>query len=247
MFILKLTWLHSLKFFSFFLPPICSQYFYGGTMKLKHSVISFLLLSEVVSAGFDPASAFILLAPSVISAISGKGEGDLSPTNFGNMLSSKKQITLEEIVFSVEEDLNNRGAVRVHLVLVYTKELKERFTSLDSRKYFEDFEQIIKDNPDKIKILEWKICAERRTFSWKKSDESAFAPPKAAFVFVSYNTLGNSNYTNNSNYTYGGNEHRAVVPINCKKIKIILEREDFKLKRVKDDEEDEEDSIGEES
>ncbi len=214
-------------------------------MKFKHCVISYCLLSGTVFAGIDPSSAFLFLMPSVISAISGKGEGGASPASIGGILSSKKEITLEEIVFSVEENLNDNAAVRVHLVLVYTKELKDKLSSLTSRQYFEDFKQLIKDNPDKIKILEWQICAERRTFSWKKSGESAFAPPKSAFIFVSYNTIGNSagnfsGHGNSNGVTHGGNEHRAVVPINCRKIKIMLEKEDFKLKRIKDEEEEEE-------
>ena len=177
----------------------------------------------------------MLLAKGAEKIVDGDIPG-LNPNNVGGPFSSKKEITLKEITFSVEETLNNNCAVRVHLVLVYKKELEDKLSSMDSRQYFESFEQIIKDNPDKIKILEWQICAERRMFSWKKKDESAFAPPKKAFIFVSYSNMnGSANSNNNNNVTHGGKEHRAVIPVNCEKIKIMLEKEDFKLERVKEE------------
>ena len=128
----------------------------------------------------------------------------------------KKEINLEEITFSVDEDMNRNAAVRVHLVLIYKNTLKDEISKWTSREYFHNAEQLKKDNLDNVKILEWQLKAEKQVFDWKKKSESQFKAPKFALIFVEYTSEG---------------EHRATVPFNCKKMKLIFSREDFKLER----------------
>ena len=188
-------------------------------------ILSFLALSflfcQDVFAAVDPLSLAALSLPTVLNKLLDKGEeGGANASGEGSLLEKKPEINLEQITFSVDDDMNNRGAVRLHLVLVYKDNLKEELQKWTSREYFHQAEQLKKDNPDNIKILQWELKAEKQLFDWKKKEsESDFKPPKFALVFVEYS---------------GEGIHRATVPVNCKKMKLMLQRDDFKLERVKE-------------
>ena len=193
-------------------------------MKILSCLALSLLFYQTVCA-FDAAILVAAAGPTILKKlIKDDDDGGANSSGDDELLAPKKKINLEQITFSIDSDMNYNGAVRVHLVLVYKDSLKEELQKWTAREYFHQVKQLKKDNPDNLKILEWELKAEKQLFDWKKKEESDFKPPKFALVFVEY---------------IGEGVHRATVPINCKKMKLILQRDDFKLERVKKEKEKE--------
>jgi hypothetical protein len=135
----------------------------------------------------------------------------------GEILSAKSGVSLEEVAISVEEDMNNSGALKVHVVIVYEESLAEELRKMSSRTYFRMVDQLVKDYPDKMKILEWELVAKKRLIpATKVKYPSDHMTPLAAFVFADYSSPG---------------EHRARIPNYCEKVKIILNKEDLDMQR----------------
>jgi len=131
-------------------------------------------------------------------------------------------IALEKVMISVEEDMNDHGAVKAHLVIVYDPELITEFRKMTAREYFRDIKQLVKDHPDKLKIFEWELVAKKRVIPWVDIKYPAdHMVPLAGYVFAEYS---------------GSGEHRAKIHSDGKKIKIIFEKDTFKVEVVEKDE-----------
>jgi hypothetical protein len=143
-----------------------------------------------------------------------KGDSD-SLFGLGSVLSPKPKLVLEEVMLSVEENMNNNGAVKVHIVIVYEAELVGELSKKTAYQYFRDVEQMVKDFPDKVKVFEWELVAKERVFPWAKIEyPSEHMEPLAAFIFVSYSGTG---------------DHRAKIPPTYKKVKIIFAKNNFHI------------------
>lgn len=132
--------------------------------------------------------------------------------------SNKGEIELEEVMLSINDDMNEKGAVKLHIIIIFEKELLGELKRMSSREYFRNVEQLTKDNPDKIKVFQWELVAKKRITKWIKVPyESDFMTPVGGIIFANYNTIG---------------EHRALIPTACKKLKITLEKDDFKVQQA---------------
>ncbi len=164
----------------------------------------------------------------------------LSPVSLlgsaANLFKSDKKFELEEVKFSIAEDTNHKGALKLHLVIAFDKEALNQLKKIKAREYFERAEQFKKDYPDKIKIFQWTIVAKKRLTDWKKIEyDSDFMNVEGGLVFARYDDSSGPQ-----------REHRATIPAACKKMKIILECDDFKLEPEKEEDEDKEDNEEEE-
>jgi hypothetical protein len=131
------------------------------------------------------------------------------------IFSPKGGIALEEVMLSVEEDMNNRGAVKLHIAIVYEKELMEELKKMSAEEYFRQVTQLVKDHPDKVKIYEWELVAKKRISPWLKIDyPTDHMQPLAGYVFAKYS---------------GSGEHREKIPSSAEKIKIICEKNNFHI------------------
>lgn len=128
---------------------------------------------------------------------------------------SDNDLDLEEVMIVTKPDMNDHGAMKAHLVIVYDLELMRELSVMSSYRYFEMVDQLIKDYPDKMKIYSWNLIAEDRIRRWQKIDTlKGTMGPIGGFVFADYhNTAG---------------AHRARIP-NYEKIKITFERSDFTI------------------
>jgi hypothetical protein len=139
----------------------------------------------------------------------------------GDIFSPKGGIRLKKVTLSIEKNMNNNGAVRLHLVIVYDPELMAELKKMSSDEYFRRVDQLVKDYPDKVKIMEWQLPAKERTIPLKEIEYPySHILPLAAYVFASYSTLG---------------EHRGRMPNACKNAKIVLGKNSFSIKN-KDEE-----------
>lgn len=152
---------------------------------------------------FDGVYALIGAAVSAVPAL-------------GSLFSSESGVKLEEVMLSIDEDMNRRGAVKMHIVIVYEEELSHALTKLSARQYFRSIEQLKKDFPDKMHIFAWELIAKKRLTPWIKIDKypKDHMTPIAGYIFVDYSTAG---------------DHRAKIPPSKKKIRIILAKDEFHI------------------
>jgi hypothetical protein len=140
---------------------------------------------------------------------------DSKSSFFSKIFASKGGLALEEVMLSVEENMNNRGAVKLHIAIVYEKELVIELMKMSAEEYFRHIKQLIKDHPDKMKIFEWELVAKKRITSWKKLDyPTDDMTPLAGIIFAKY---------------HGPGVHRERIPASCEKIKIIFESDNFRV------------------
>jgi hypothetical protein len=133
----------------------------------------------------------------------------------GDIFSPKGGLTLEEVMISVEKDMNNNGAVKVHPVVIYDVELLGELKKKTSEQYFRNVDQLVKDYPDKLKIFEWELVAKERIIPWGKIEyPNKHLLPIAGIIFAKYS---------------GSGEHRAIVPPTYKKMKITFKKDGFHI------------------
>jgi hypothetical protein len=178
------------------------------------------------------------------------------------------KLSLEKVMFDIDEDVNNNSAIEVHIVIVYESEksadkigLAHSLKNTNSRTYFsKDFlDQLKKDNPDRLVIYKFTFVAEARITNWIEIKyENDHMTPVCGIVFANYScgnsgTGGNDNNNSSNNgdnnsgngdTKHSANCYRAEIPSECKKMKIILHKTNFALKyREEDTDEDEEEEI----
>jgi type VI secretion system protein len=189
-----------------------------SVLPVVYIALLFLCTFSNISAASDAFSTGImtLSATSSVEALKGKNS-----FNIGDFLSPKGEVVLEEVMFSIEDNMNDSGAVKVHLVIAYESELVSELKKMSSQTYFSSVEQLVKDHPEKIKVFEWKLTAKKRVTSWIPiPHDTSFLTPLGGFVFANYSSPG---------------DHRSAVPKTCKKMKIAMEKKDFKLSSMNDE------------
>lgn len=151
-------------------------------------------------------------------------------------------VKLQDVMFTVENQMNNGAAVEVHLVIAYTSTLSDTLKKMPSYQYFRQASQIAKDFPEKVKILKWTLPAKPRTSDWVPIDYPTYNPPVAAYIFANYGDSTSTTTTSGSSdviFSTSGKHHRATIPPSCKKLKITLGKDDFS---ISDEEENDEES-----
>lgn len=128
---------------------------------------------------------------------------------------SDNDFSLENIMVVTEAGMNNGGAMNVHLVIVYSKEILQILGTVSARQYFSMIDQLIKDHPDTMKIYSWTLVAENRIRGWQPIETLKDSmTPLGGFIFADYdNSTG---------------VHRARIP-NYEKVRVTFGRNDFKI------------------
>ena len=142
--------------------------------------------------------------------------GILNETRKGlnSLLKNSEDFSLEQIMIVTEANMNNNGAMKAHLVIVYDKELMHELSAMTAARYFDMVDQLIKDHPDRMKIYSWNLIAKDRIRPWQKIDTlKSTMSPLGGFIFSGYDNMG---------------VHRAKVP-NYEKVKVVFGRSDFSV------------------
>lgn len=185
-------------------------------------IIFFLFVTVLDSYG-DVATIAVssLSMASSVNDLTSKKKGIIS-----KFFSSNDEFCLEQVMLVTKAEMNEMGAVKVHIVVVYDKELLRELAQMSASRYFQAVEQLQKDFPDKFKVIGAELVAKDRVIPWKSIDyPHEHMTPVGGLIFASYNNSG---------------EHRAVIP-NYVKLKIIFEKKDFRIEyEDKDEDEDEE-------
>jgi hypothetical protein len=170
-----------------------------------------LLFSKIFSCEGITTGIVAMSAVSSINALSDEN------SFLGKFFSGKVELELEQVMLVIDDDMNHKSAVKLHIVVVYEQELIGELRKMSSNQYFSSIKQISKDHPDKIKVFEWKLVAKKRITKWiALPHNTKFLTPLAGFVFASYSSPG---------------EHRAVIPSSWDKMKILLGKNEFEIKR----------------
>ena len=128
---------------------------------------------------------------------------------------SDNDFSLENIMIVTEAGMNNGGAMKVHLVIVYSKEILQILGTVSAHQYFSMIDQLIKDHPDTMKIYSWTLVAENRIRGWQPIETMKESmTPLGGFIFADYD---------NSTAVL-----RARIP-DYEKIKVNFGRNSFKI------------------
>ena len=140
--------------------------------------------------------------------------------NFKGIFSPEGDVEIENVVFAVDEDMNEKGAVTVYFVVCYDSTLFSAIKSDTASQFKNRVSTYKNDYPDKIVVLEWKIAAKKRV-SQKimigKHYEKDNMSPVGGFVFATYSTPG---------------DHRYRIPGSWKEMKICLRKKECKLEQI---------------
>jgi hypothetical protein len=169
-------------------------------------LLSMLWVSQV------EASSLVISGMTALSAASSLNTKD---SLLSDILSSKSGVMLKKIRISTEEDMNSRGALKVHVIIVYDKDIAGILKNMASGEYFKRVDQLIRDNQDKMKIFEIELVAKKRSVPLEDLEyPGGCMTPLACYIFVNYSSPG---------------EHRAKVPANWEEINIEFKKGDFKV------------------
>lgn len=140
-------------------------------------------------------------------------------TGAGGMLKSffsdDSNFNLETIKLVTKKEMNSGGAINLHVVIAFDKELELELSKMTATDYFSGVDQLKKDHPDKLYIRKWELVAKDRIFpdvDLKIPNE--FLLPVGGFVFATYSNTG---------------PHRGMIPPARKRITITCEEKDFKI------------------
>lgn len=137
-----------------------------------------------------------------------------------SILTPEGEVEVENIVFSVDEDMNQRGAVTVYLVVCYDRVLFNALRGDSADQFKRRVDDYINDYTDKIVILKWNICAKKylseKVYIGRHYVKSDMAPV-GGFIFVTYSTPG---------------VHRYVIPSSWKDILIHLTKAKCELRQI---------------
>ncbi len=130
-------------------------------------------------------------------------------------LSSADDFLLEEVMLIADENTNNHGALKVHIVILYNKEVFSELMRSSSSEYFSNIEQLVKDHPNEIKIFEWQLVAKKTISPWIRLEyPNNHMKPVGALVFANYNN---------------GGVGRSLIPKEHARIKITFGENDFNI------------------
>ncbi len=156
-------------------------------------------------------------AAGVVVTMAGVNEANKLKDNstFGDFFVPKGGVNLEQIMLVTNKNMNRGGAVKVHVVIVYERELVSEFMKMSATQYFQRVDQLIKDYSDKMKIFAWELVAKERITPWIDIKYPVdHMVPLAAFIFADYSSAG---------------DHRIRIPPSYKKIKITFETNDLNV------------------
>ncbi|MDR1551723.1 MAG: hypothetical protein LBS14_03535 [Holosporaceae bacterium] len=129
---------------------------------------------------FEASAVPIATLGLAVSAVGISGVGD----KIKDLFTSKENISLKKIVIVTKDYTNNGSAVRVYLIFVYQDFLVEELKKMSAKDTISNLEQLAKDHPDGLHVLQWELTAKNRT----SPEYSVEYPPEAkvSFVVVTY-------------------------------------------------------------
>lgn len=133
---------------------------------------------------------------------------------------TSSSVWLHTVKFDQTDDVNNKAAVTVDVLVFYEKKLFEKILKLPSDKYFDQKEQLQKDYPTEMDVFSFEVIPGQRTHD--QHVETSRASGVGCIVFAHYTTPG---------------AHRVVVGPNDA-ILIELDKKDFKVKVVDTDDDE---------
>ena len=183
---------------------------------IKYISVSLIFINMSVFA-IDPVSIATMLCSAVSLLSSSKKDNS---SLLGNLLASKEQISLKNVNFNIDANVNNNAAIEIHVVILYDEILFKAIKELNSNRYFQDMENLKKLNPNKIVILKFEFVAKAiiTTADISKKYPKDGLEPIGALVFARY-----------SNRQSSADKHVAVIPIEAETIILKCKRDNFDL------------------
>jgi len=120
------------------------------------------------------------------------------PSMIGGMFSSYNadDFKLKQIMFVTSDTTNRGGALKLHLVVVYEKEVWDTIRKWTSYEYFRGSKQLRNDHPNKLYIQEYQLVAKNSISPWKTLNYPHLKKMKAVgiIIFADFNNGGPGRY-----------------------------------------------------
>jgi hypothetical protein len=98
-------------------------------------------------------------------------------------------VWLKNISFQVDPKANNGSPFVCHVVVPYSKDLKDRLVSMDSKAYFNNIDRIEKEYKDSIEVFKFDLIPGKNQVN-KKIDIRSSTKAMGAYLFAKYSTAG---------------------------------------------------------
>ncbi|MDR0630520.1 MAG: hypothetical protein LBF70_00580 [Holosporales bacterium] len=135
-------------------------------------------------------------------------------------------VWLNKVDFEVDPHANRRTPFACHIVVAYSRDLKDKLQGMDSRGYFTNIESIEKIYKDSVQIFKFDIIPGKNKLNQKIDIRSRFKA-QGAYIFAKYSTPGK--FMENV-----GNSRSLVVRFMPYKMEIVSDMSFDKLKKMLD-------------
>jgi hypothetical protein len=98
-------------------------------------------------------------------------------------------VWLKSISFQVDPKANNGAPFVCHVVIPYSKDLKDRLMSMDSKAYFNNIDRLEKEYRDSIEVFKFDLIPGKNQLE-KRIDVRSYAKAMGAYLFAKYSTAG---------------------------------------------------------
>jgi hypothetical protein len=98
-------------------------------------------------------------------------------------------VWLKSISFQVDSKANNGSPFVCHVVVPYSKDLKDRLVSMDSKAYFNNIDRLEKEYRDSIEVFKFDLIPGKNQLE-KRIDIRSYTKAMGAYLFAKYSTAG---------------------------------------------------------
>lgn len=133
----------------------------------------------------------------------------------------EETLKLKKAMVVVCKSANRNRAIRMHIVVVFDKELFKELSKKKASEYFKIYHQLAENYDDRIRIFQFPIPSREYIFRPQAINyEIPDLLPEGALVFANYCTPG---------------DHRIKLKNDQENVKIILEKNGFKVGYIKNE------------
>jgi hypothetical protein len=98
-------------------------------------------------------------------------------------------VWLRSITFIVDPKANNGAPFVCHVVVPYSKDLKDRLVSMDAKAYFNNIGKFEKEYKDSIEVFRFDLIPGKNQEN-KKIDIKSYTKAQGAYLFAKYSNAG---------------------------------------------------------
>lgn len=99
------------------------------------------------------------------------------------------RVWLKKVDFQVDPNANKSRAFACHIVVPYSKDLRDRIASMDAQTYFSSINNLEKEYKDSLEIHKYDMIPGKNVLN-QIVDIGSYSRAQGAFLFAKYSTQG---------------------------------------------------------